>query len=321
MKNKRPLIYLFIALAFAIIVLMIENPYSSRVDDVSNKTFHPGFDSAQVKRIEVTQLLEGVELKRDADGWLVREITTPLKEELLIKEGREKNNERWFRADRMRVNSALGSFGGLNQGIIVSNNKDKRALYQVEATGLRVSLMDKDDKPLVDVVIGKNGPDLGSSYIRRTNEDEVHLVRRSLTGVFTPVASDWREKKIWILKPDDITSISIRSYQGSFKAARDEHGKWKDADEEEMKSLLSKVSDVRAAGFPIDPDVKLACEPEFILSLQRSKGKDLELTVYCANSKGLYPARLKGDDEIYMMSEDFVKPIVKSLKKSSTTSN
>ncbi|MFH1829983.1 MAG: DUF4340 domain-containing protein [Pseudomonadota bacterium] len=316
MKNKRPLIYLLTALAFAIIVLAIENPYSSRVNDVPDQTFYPGFDSAQVKSVKVTQLLDGAKLMRDGDRWLVREISTPIKKELLLKEGREDRQSKWLRADRIRVNSALGGFGGLPQGVMVSDNMDRRSLYQVEATGLRVQLIGDDDKPIADVIIGKNGPDLASSYIRKADEDEVYLVRRSLAGLFTPIASDWRERKIWVINPDDITAIDVRSYKGSFTAARDKDGKWKDVDEEEMKSLLIKVSDIRAKGFPIDPDIKLACEPEFILTLKRSNGEDLELTVYCANSKELYPAKLKGVDEIYYLSHDFVASIPISAPKS-----
>lgn len=312
MNNRRALILLAAAIVVAIAVLMIENPDRSRVDDVGDRYFLKNFESSNVDRIEVTQLIEGAEIKRDGERWLVRKITTPLKGDLLEKEGRNETPGRWFRADRSRVSGALGNFGGLAEGVVVSSNEDKRRLYRVEATGVRVKLFDRNGELIDDIIVGKNGPDLASSYVRRSNEDEVYLLDRSISGVFTPFVQDWRDRKLWILKPEEIVAISIDSKDGSFSARKDRDGKWIDAsggiepDQEGMNDIATKLLRVNAEGFPSDPDMDTG-DGYLTLTIERDDGKKLELVVFRKDGEGNYPAKLTGVDEIYMLSDDFVE--------------
>lgn len=192
---KRSLIYLGAVIVIAIFVIAIEDPFRPRVSDTRDNYFIPDYDSANIAKIEIDQLIEGAVLKRDGDGWQVAEIITPLKEQLLEKEGREEPVQEWRPADKLRITSALGSFGGLDEGVIVSMNPDNHSSYQVGPDGLHVRGLDKDDNPIFDVVIGKNGPDFMSSYIRDASDNKVYLVKKSLMGVFSPHPDDWIEKK------------------------------------------------------------------------------------------------------------------------------
>jgi hypothetical protein len=303
-KKWYPIILLLSAIAIAIAVIIIENPMRSRVDDVADGTFSPGFDSGEVERLQITQLLSGTELKRDGERWLVSESVTPIKDELLSKEGRKRPEQRWFRADRGRVVSALGSFGGLPEGVVVSTNSEKRALYHVETTGLRVRLIGKSGEIVEDVIVGKNGPDLASNYVRRPDADEVYLVSRPLTGVFSPSALDWRERKLWMLKPADIATVSVSSKEGSFEARRGEDG---------FDRIASALAQVSADGFPRDPDM----EPgdEFMtLRVEYEGGEPLTLRIY-EEDDGRYPATLEGVEETYMLTKEFVKSLPKNPKE------
>jgi len=195
MRIRRPIIYLAIAVVAALVILALENPFAPRVNDSADEYFIPDYDSADVMRLGVKQLINGAELKRDGDEWVVAERTTALKKQLLESEGRDVPPTVWEKADKLRVMSALGSFGGLLEGVLVSRNAGKQTLYNTGPAGLHVTGFDGDDKIIFDVIIGKNGPDFASSYIRRANEDNVYLVRRSLMGIFSPSAEDWEEKK------------------------------------------------------------------------------------------------------------------------------
>lgn len=195
MKNIRPFIYLGIAIFVAAVVFLFEGPGKPRVSDVDDGYFVIGFDIDKIGAVTITQLVDGVQLRRKDSGWEVRDFATPLKEELLKKEGREGAESAWQDADITRVSSALGRFGGLDKGVIVSSNSEKQSLFQVDAAGLKVSAFDKENKPLFEVIIGKMGPDFTSTYIRRANEDKVYLVNRSMVGVISPRASDWMVKE------------------------------------------------------------------------------------------------------------------------------
>jgi hypothetical protein len=303
-KRRYPIILLLAAIAIAVAVIVIENPMRSRVDDVADGTFSPGFDSNEVELVQITQLLSGAELKRDGERWLVSESVTPIKDELLTKEGRERPGQRWFRADRGRVVSALGSFGGLPEGVVVSTNSEKRALYQVEATGLRVRLIGKGGEVIEDVIVGKNGPDLASNYVRRPDEDEVYLVRHPLIGVFSPNAPDWRERKLWMLRPADIAALSVSSKDGSFEARRGG---------DDFEGIASALSHVSADGFPRDPDMQPG-EEIATLRVEYDGGDPLTLRIYEEEDDGRYSARLEGVDETYLLTKEFVESLPKGQK-------
>jgi len=303
MKINRPIIFLLIALAIAAFVLLIEDPRRPRVDDAGEATFSPGFDSDRVKTIEVSRLIDGARLRRDGERWLVSEMITPLRNELVIKESGRRPGERWHRADRTRVTSALGSFGGLGRGVVVSTKEENRRLYQVDATGLRVRLLDEAGEAIDDVIIGKNGPDMASSYIRRADEDEVYLVGRALAGVFSPNASDWRELRLWALKPEDIAAISVSSKEGSFEVVEGD-GRFDD--------IARRLSSVSADGFADDPDEDLG-DPLMKLVLELKDGDTLRLQIFPADAGGRHPARFAGVDETYLLSEGFVKRIPRDI--------
>ncbi len=303
MRINRPIIFFLIALAVATVVLLIEDPRRPRIDDAGEATFSPGFDSDRVEAVEVSRLLDGARLRRDGERWLVSDMLTPLRDNLIIKESGRRPGERWHRADRTRVTSALGSFGGLPPGVVVSAKEENRRLYQVDATGLRVKLIDKAGKTIEDVIIGKNGPDMASSYIRRTDGDEVYLVGRALAGVFSPNASDWRDHRLWALNPKDIAAISVSSEEGSFELA---------GGDGRMDEMAKKLSSMSADGFADEPDEDLGL-PLLTLTLELKDGDALRLRVFQADAGGRHPARLAGVDETYLLPKRSVESIPREI--------
>lgn len=173
---KRPLFLLLaIALVTALVVLW-QQPQRLPQADAQDDLFFPDYDARRVMRVEIAQQGEGVQLKKNGEDWQV----APLGEEL------------WFPADRSRINAALGIFGDVERGILVSSNPEKQKLYQVGAEGLQLKLFAEHDLLMGELVIGKNGPDFGSSYVRLAAENDVYLVGQSLLGIFSIAADDWK---------------------------------------------------------------------------------------------------------------------------------
>jgi hypothetical protein len=81
-----------------------------------------------------------------------------------------------------------------------------------EGIGTRVSLRDKDDTKLVELVIGKSveGQN-GLRYVRRVGQDPVYTVKVS-TDKFSTKFQDWIEKDLLKLSSWDIRKISIDDY-------------------------------------------------------------------------------------------------------------
>lgn len=188
---KRSLLYLLAVIIAAIVIIGIERPFESRVARNADEYLIPDYDTKDVAFIEIQQLTDGVKLKREGKNWIASDVITPLKERLYEDEGKIAASPSWHDADRTRVMSALGSISGLSKGVMVSKRADNHKLYRVGPAGIHVIALDDDKEPIFDIVIGKNGPDFTSNYVRFFDSDEVYLVGRVLTGIFSPMANDW----------------------------------------------------------------------------------------------------------------------------------
>lgn len=318
MKNKRPLIFLGLAILLALVVVALERPERPRVDDGSEAYFIPDYDSADVDRVEVEQLLDGVELRRDGENWKVVERITPLQRELLGKEGKPFPETIPRRANHTRVTSALGSFGGLEAGVLVSDNPEKESLYQVDRGGVTVRGFDKAGKMIFDVVVGKSGPDFSSSYIRRADEAKVFLVRRPLVGAFSPRADDWRDRTLWAIDPAVITGIAASSPKGAWEMHKSEDGTWKvtaptesTPDSTKVAELVQKLSQLRAAEFADAIDAKAAGleTPSRTLTITYSKDKTATIFFGATDVKGQTCVRLEGLPEIFLVPQQVVDAV------------
>jgi hypothetical protein len=78
--------------------------------------------------------------------------------------------------------------------------------------GTRVTMMDADDKPLVDMIIGKQvkGAE-GQRYVRENNKDVVYIVELDSASLSTSF-DDWIEDDLLKLSPFDIRRVFINDY-------------------------------------------------------------------------------------------------------------
>lgn len=318
MKNKRSLIFLGIALLIAAIVLVVEPPENFRINDSHEKQFIKDFDSANIMRIEVEQFLDGAELKRDGNKWLVTSYLTSAKKELLGKEEKPLPTTQWHITDHARVESALGFFGGLQEGVLVSNNPQKQSLYQLDAAGVAVRGFDTNEREIFDIVVGKAGPDFSSTYIRRADDANVYLINRPIVGVFSPNATDWRERKIWAIDPSEIEKVAVTSKKESWEMKKGDDGSWKvvlpseaQLDAAKAFDIVTKLSGARAVDFAddIDPKITGLDSPEITLTLAYSKDKSTSLSLGQIDKQGRTYARLSGVEGIYLLSKEFTTSI------------
>ena len=174
---KRAFVYLGMTLLVALIVWAFERPDRTPRGDTQEEAFFPDFDANTIESIEGIQLSQGVQLERDGDSWKVA----------------PRGTSDWNPADSNRVKQVLGIFGDLSRGLLVSSNREKQSLYHVGEEGLTIRLIDRAGKERVGMIIGKNSPDLLGTYVRHSGEDDVYLVDRALTGLFSISADDWKQ--------------------------------------------------------------------------------------------------------------------------------
>lgn len=95
-------------------------------------------------------------------------------------------------------------------GVIDPTTKDLKP--GTTGVGTRVTMKDKSDKPVVDLIIGKETPgSKGLRYVRRPGQDAVFTVKVATDKLSTDFG-DWIEKDLLKLSTWDVKKIKINDY-------------------------------------------------------------------------------------------------------------
>lgn len=151
-----------------------------------------GFDPAAIERVTISDpQSETIMLQRSGTGWKVA------------------TNDTGYAADTATVQALLTSLADMKTGTVVSRNSKRHALYDLSPeTALRVETLDTSGTT-ADVMIGKNGPNIFSTYVRIADSDAVYLVDGILKGKVSKTLKEWRDKTVFDLAPDTITGYTV----------------------------------------------------------------------------------------------------------------
>ncbi|MBI2346472.1 MAG: DUF4340 domain-containing protein [Deltaproteobacteria bacterium] len=227
---NRAFTYLLIAIGLAAAVFALERVGSKHVAEKSAKQPFVALDQAKVVRIEIERLLDGVELLREGDQWMVRPLTTTMRKQFEAQDAKtparggseagpgvgepppEVAGERGVApsrgsrpaegtapkggfgdpADPVKVTEALNAWRDLKTDSLVSTNPEQQARYQVNQLGLQIRAYDAEGNLLAKAVVGKQGPDFISTYIQPGGGAEVYLTREALQARFSPRTENWQ---------------------------------------------------------------------------------------------------------------------------------
>jgi hypothetical protein len=131
-----------------------------------------------------------------------------------------------FPAEAQAVEAMLTSVKDFSRKDIISSNPAKQSLYQVDSTGVFVTLKDAGSRTLVEFVVGKPGPDYQSTYVRDVASDDVILAPGYLRPTFDRGARTWQDRTIYSFEPGAITEIEIRRPGERMVLVRDDAGEW-----------------------------------------------------------------------------------------------
>lgn len=194
MKDRRPFFYLLAVVLIAASVWFLERPTTAPRDDVRLLQFYPDLDSAIIQKIQITRLMDGVVLLRDGEGWVVLPQATPLSEKIRAQENAPPPPAAEpVPANPQKVYAAIRALKELESQSLLSRDAQSQPQLQVNEIGTRVQADDAAGQKLLDIYIGKTGPDLLSTAVRREGEPEVYLVRGYLAGRFPATVEQWKK--------------------------------------------------------------------------------------------------------------------------------
>ncbi|NLY03208.1 MAG: DUF4340 domain-containing protein [Rhodopirellula sp.] len=103
-------------------------------------------------------------------------------------------------------------------GVIDPSSKSLSA--GATGVGTRVTMKDKDSKPLLDLIIGKEVPDQPElHYVRRATQDPVYVVKAKTDKLSTKF-EDWIEEDLLNLNTWDIIGVKLHDYSVDLMAGR-----------------------------------------------------------------------------------------------------
>jgi len=154
-----------------------------------------GFSSANAGRITLTAPPADVTVLQRIDaGW---QVSTA-------------GQDTVYAADSSAVQKLLSNLAALKTGTVVSRNSKRHALYEVSPeTGLLIEVADNAKRPLASLLIGKNGPNIFSTYVRAADSDAVYLVDGILKDKVSKTLNEWRDKNIFALEPGAIHAYTV----------------------------------------------------------------------------------------------------------------
>jgi len=117
---------------------------------------------------------------------------------------------------------------------LVSNNKDKKADYETDKSGARVSF-ESDNKKLVDFIVGKMTNDFAGSYVSLPDAPETYKVDANLGYALNKDVNLWYDTKIFADKTDKVDKIRFQYPNSEFSVE-----KVKKADNQNGEGDLSK---------------------------------------------------------------------------------
>lgn len=236
MKTRNTVLLLLVAGAVAGAVY-----YQSQKENVEhssaavNITALPEVTTGSIVRISVTSPDDSVALVKSNDKWYT-------------------DVERGYEADPAAVNGIINALDKKIEATVVSSNEASYADYHVtETSGTHVHVYEEgESKPVLDLLIGKDGSSAFSTYVRNPHEKEVLSVQAGLNMVFNR-PDGWRDKQIFQFTGNNTTRIAATGTSSTFTVAKGADDQWVfespttgPAEMARITSLANTMSNLRA---------------------------------------------------------------------------
>ncbi len=192
--KKRPLLYLLTVILVGVGIWLLERPDRGPKDDTHLLQFFPTLDPLQVQKLEISHLLDGVTLEKKGDEWTATPSPTKLAEQVDAQNTAPAPVAVPIDADPWMVGAALKALSALEGQSLISRDASAQPRLQVNDLGTHLRAYDAAGQVVADIYIGKTGPDLVSTAVRREGESEVYLARGYLGPRFPAVAEQWKKK-------------------------------------------------------------------------------------------------------------------------------
>lgn len=115
-------------------------------------------------------------------------------------------------ADSLTVARFMETLGDLEPEALVTSNPDRHSNFGVDSTGNTLAV--KWGNQEMNLIIGNQGPDFQSVYVRMEGDDRVLLAQGRPT--FPTEVGAWRDKTMFNIMPVSVQDIAVRTPETSY---------------------------------------------------------------------------------------------------------
>lgn len=305
---NRPRIWIAGGLLLIVIAVILVNKFALQPGAEKRKTesalSFPGFNSDQVKRIEISREERKDVLIKNDNNWAVE-------------------NEGNFPADPEGVQKLLEAAQKLTCNQEVSSSEKELSRFDLTKDQALEVKMIGGQETLANLYVGKRGTSYTSSYFRKADENKICLTYQNLTSVFDRTNDSWKDKSIFSFTAEDCKALQIQDGATSYFLEKDlKNSKWelvigkarKPATAWAVDGICQTLSKLKTQAFPSGPFAETGLlQSKKSISIDLVGGKSFTLLIGAKlKDKSDYYVQRKDKDILYQLSEWQVTGLFKS---------
>lgn len=261
--SRRNIFLILFLLALIIIAFYISDPFQRgemRASEI------PLFNSSEINSADRISIVSGdgqILLQKDGSNWILPEHQD-------------------YPADPLSMERVFENLSELKSGRIAVKSLDNPERYDLDDEKRTIVRLYKGDEKIIDMHIGKSGPDFLSTFLKLETEDYIRLVPGNIRYYYQKPLENWKDSTLLDLSGHEIREIDIISEEyelsllvdgGSF--VMKEAIKNKELNAQAVARILSALKPLRSDSFFEDeegfPDIELELNIEEPVSILRIK--------------------------------------------------
>lgn len=305
--TPRQLLQVGIALAVALFLWGLVAIFGGGSDTIEERELSPALSAEGVDAVEFAGGEETVRLTRTADGeWSVNA----------------------YAASPEAVDELFQAVAGPVRGSLVARGASSHVRMGVDSVGGRRLRVTRGGHTLADLVIGNQGRQHRTVYVRQAGDDNVYQIRGPLSTLAGRTVTDWRDKRIIVLDLPQIRRVTVERGRDRYTLVRaDSVWSFADggvADSAAVAGLLGEFRTISAQGSafatPAQADSADFERPDRSLTLLKAGGDTLAALVFDSTETGYWVRHAAGGTvyRLYGWKADDLTPRDSTLRPAGT---
>lgn len=332
MKGNK-LVLLAVILVVSVGVIILNENLSNKKPSRKEMEFFPELSEQAIGAVTISEGKATVRLKRKGDVWVVTKpsgeatdqpaAATPL---AAAEKAPAPAGEVEYPVDSASITAAIEKVTSLKKDALISENPEKQSIFEVDSVkGINVTLADNSGKKIGSFIIGKNGADYNSNYVRMKGSNEVYMASGGIRYSFFTDLKRWRDKTILRFDKATAKGITLNKKGGEMitLAHADSGDTWQilepiqnPAKTATVNGILEKLAALTATDFQDEPLADTATgfdKPELGVTISFTNGSSRNVLFGKKNSDNKYWVKTDGKKQVFLIGEYTVNEINKTL--------